>query len=383
MRPVVRASLTLVVLCVLCSCGTSTRDFQYSGTLQAESAQVGSTIGGRVQTVYVSAGQHVRKGQPLVRFEDADQRAALAVALSQQAQALAALADLTAGPRPAEIARAAASEAQALAAFQKVSASQGQIVAQSSAAVRQAAAGVAQAQAAARQAMLDERRVARLHAQGALPSQAADDARSADAQAQAAVAAAQARLASAQAALSQSRTASPQDVIAAQRAYEAAAASRQLVDQGARPDAIRQARAAVAAARANVAAAHSRLDEMLVRSPSDGVVAALDLRPGDLVSPRARVAIIDEFSDPYVRIYLVQPDLARVKVGDTVRVRSDAAPAAVLSGRVEQIDQQAQFTPRDVQTASDRADLTFGAKVRVHDPQRLLHAGTTVSVALP
>ncbi|MDQ6781807.1 MAG: efflux RND transporter periplasmic adaptor subunit, partial [Candidatus Eremiobacteraeota bacterium] len=160
-------------------------------------------------------------------------------------------------------------------------------------------------------------------------------------------------------------------------------ASRQLVEQGARPDAIRQARAAVAAASANVAAARSRQDEMLVRSPSDGVVAALDLRPGDLVGPRAQVAIVNAFSDPYVRVYVVQPDLARIKVGDTLRVRSDAAPGAVLSGRVEQIDQQAQFTPRDVQTASDRADLTFGVKVRVRDPQRRLHGGTTVEVALP
>jgi len=367
----------------VCSCAHSAQGFQYSGTLQSESAQVGSTIGGRVAAVYVTAGQRVKKNQPLVSLEDSDQRAALAAALSQQAQAAAALADLQAGPRPAEVARASATEAQSLATLQKTQDTAGSVADQAGGNVRQAAAGLRQAQAAAMLAQRNDRRIALLHSQGALPAQAADDAHSADLQARAALSAAGARLASAQAAFAQTRASIPQDVSAAQRAYQAATASRQLVQAGARPQQIEQARAALSAAQANVAAARSRLAEMLVRSPADGIVDQLDLRAGDLVSPRAQIATVHEFLDPYLRIYVVQSDLGRLKVGDAVRVRSDALTGADFTGRVEQIDESAQFTPRDVQTAADRADLAFGVKVRVHDPARRLHAGTTAEVALP
>jgi hypothetical protein len=65
-----------------------------------------------------------------------------------------------------------------------------------------------------------------------------------------------------------------------------------------------------------------------------------------------------------------------------VTVRSDAFPKQTFTGRVEAIDSSAQFTPRDVQTAEDRANLVFGVKVRVHDPDHVLRGGTTAAVAL-
>ena len=64
-------------------------------------------------------------------------------------------------------------------------------------------------------------------------------------------------------------------------------------------------------------------------------------------------------------------------------MRSDALAGRVFEGHIETIDARAQFTPRDVQTAEDRAALAFGIKVRIADPDRALRAGTTVDVALP
>jgi HlyD family secretion protein len=94
---------TISVFCgavlLLAACSAS-RGFDYSGTLQAESALVGSTIGGRITSVNVSDGQRVRKGDSIVAFDASTQRAALAAAQSQVAQAAAALADLQAGARP-------------------------------------------------------------------------------------------------------------------------------------------------------------------------------------------------------------------------------------------------------------------------------------------
>lgn len=374
--------LTISAVLLLCASCSSNR-FVYSGTLQPESARVGSTIGGRVVAVNATDGQRVQRGQILVQFDDKDQRAALGVAVSQEAQAAAALADLAAGPRPQEITRARAAEAQAKAQYDKALLASPHELSVARDNVRQAQAALAQAQATNDQATANYERAQRLFSAGAISAQAFDEARAAQANAQAAVVAAKARLGAAIAQLNEARKASlPQDVAAAQQFYASAVASRQLVEAGARPQALAQARAALGAATASVAAAESRLAEMIVRAPTDGIVESLDLLPGDLVGPRAQVAVVREFRDPFVRIYVAQHDLAKVNLGDRVRVRSDALGAQVFDGTIEQIDQDAQFTPRDVQTTQDRADLTYGVKVRVHDPDRKLHGGTTVEVAL-
>lgn len=174
-----------------------------------------------------------------------------------------------------------------------------------------------------------------------------------------------------------------QTVKAAAENAAAAHAELSLVLAGTRPDQLQQARAAAKAADANVAGAAARLDETRVVAPADGVVDGLDLRPGDLVPAGAAVAQVDEFGNPWVRIYVTQSDMQHVKVGAAVRVRSDALAGQSFDGRIETIDARAQFTPRDVQTAEDRADLAFGVKIRIADPGRALRAGTTVDVALP
>jgi len=362
---------TLAVAC--CSCGSG--HFDYSGTLQPESAQVGSTIGGRVTSVRVSDGDRVSTDQIIVTLDGSSQQAALAAAQSQAGQAASALADLVAGPRPQEIARALAAEASAKAVLDKTP--QELRVARDG--EHQARAALAQAQAEANQATLAWQRAARLYEQGAVAAQARDDAKARYLSAQAAVTSSKAALSAAQARLTEALTA---DTAVAEQSYRSAVANRQLVQAGARPDQIAQAQSAVEAARANVAAAQTALREMTVRAPADGVIDALDLHPGDLVGPRAQVAIVREFRDPFVRIYVAQRDMGKIKVGQTVQVRSDALGGAVFQGTVEQIDQDAQFTPRDVQTREDRADLTYGVKVRVHDPDRRLPGGTTVEVAL-
>src|SRR5579872_2242624 len=376
------ASFAVACALLLASCGNRNNAFQYSGTLQAESASVGSTIGGRVTAVRVSAGDRVQRDQVLVQLDGSSERAALAAARAQTAQASAALADLSAGPRPAEVSRAQANEAQAFANLRRAQTAESDVIRAAAANLRQAQAGVRQAQAAAVQAAQNDARITILFREGAVPAQAADDARSADRQARAGVAAARARVVAARAQLAQAAGSSaPQDVNASRASYDAAVASRQLVQEGARAQQIAGAEAALRAAQANVRAARARVDEMTVRAPADGIVEQLDLRPGDLVPPGASVATIDEFLNPFVRIYVTQRDLSRLHVGSQVRVRSESLGGADYGGTVEQIDQSAQFTPRDVQTPEDRAELTFGVKVRVHDPQHQLPPGTTVVVA--
>src|SRR4029077_9541449 len=99
------------------ACSGSHADFPYSGTILRESAALGSTLGGRVVSVAAWSVQRVRAGQVLLTFDDAQQRAALSSAQSRERAAAATLADLIAGPRASDIARADALAAQARAAY--------------------------------------------------------------------------------------------------------------------------------------------------------------------------------------------------------------------------------------------------------------------------
>ena len=368
---------------VLCSCGKQA-DYVYSGTLQSPGAAVGSTVGGRVARVLVADGSSVRAGDVLLRFEDEQQRAALASATARVAQSRAAVADLRAGARPEDLARAAAQVEQQRAQYAAAQSTRPYQSAVARNQVREAQAQLSDARAAASQAHADAARMRSLYATGDVSGQVRDAAVAREAQTNAQVTdrAAAVRAARAQAANTTAVTL-PANAAVALAAYRAAQEQYSSLAAPARPDQVRQAEGAVRAAEADVAAARARLDDTIVRAPSAGVVTALDLRPGDLVAPGASIATIDEAGNPYVRIYVPQEKLGRVAVGARLGARSDALPGTNFDGVVEQVDARAQFTPQNVQTASDRAVLSFGVKVRVHDPQRRLHAGTTVAVAVP
>lgn len=382
--PRLSAVIALSTTFAITSCGSSASDYPYSGTVLRESAAVGSTLGGRVTSVPVAIGARVRAGQVIVTFDDAQQRAAVAAAQAQTRAAEATFEDALAGPRPSDIARADAQAAQAQAELEQLRLSGGPRNASAVAQVRASAAGLAQAQANAGIATRTAQRQRELYARGAVSLQAADSAEAAARAAVAAVASARALLRAAQAQAASVEGADvPQQTQAALEAYAAAAAQAATVRAGTRPDQIQSLRAQALAARANLALAEAKLAECTVRAPGDGIVNSLDLHRGDLVAPGVSVATIDEFLDPYVRIYVRQADLARFRTGVAVRVRSDAEPGKIFNGVVAQVDTSAQFTPRDVQTPEDRADLTFGVKIRIHDPDGALHGGTTASVAVP
>jgi HlyD family secretion protein len=144
-----------------------------------------------------------------------------------------------------------------------------------------------------------------------------------------------------------------------------------------------EARVAVEGAQAQLAAAQAALDEMSIRSPSDGIIESIDLQPGDILPPGATAAVVDTLKDPYVMIYVPQPGLAPFAVGQSLVVSSDALPGETFVGVVEERDRDAQFTPRNVQTADDRATLTFGVKIRIKAAAGRLYNGTTVSISSP
>ena len=377
------ALIVLIAVCAATACSRSDR-FPFSGTVVRDSALVGSTVGGRVTSVRVSAGDSVRAGQVLVTFDDADERAALAAAQAQERQAAANYDDLAAGPLASEISQANAQAAQSLAVYEQALLGTEGRIASARASARSAADAYRQAAAQSVLAEKTAQRQTALYAQGAISAQAADEAVAAYRSARAAAAGARARLQDARAQASVVESADvPEQTNAAAQSYQASLAHAATVRAGARPQTLTAARFALQAAQAQVAAQSARLAQCVVRSPADGTISAIDLRPGDIIAPNVGVATVEERRNPYVRIYVDQADIGRFSLRAKVDVRSDAMTGRTFTGTIEQIDSDAQFTPRDVETPEDRASLTFGVKVRIDDPDGVVRAGTTASVALP
>ncbi|MGR4065667.1 MAG: HlyD family secretion protein [Vulcanimicrobiaceae bacterium] len=338
----------------------------YSGTVQTESVAVGSQIGGRVSEVKVSAGSRVQRGSVILRIDPSMLGAQYDQARAQVQQAAEHLTELQNGNVPADVEKARAQSAQAAAQYR-------QAVAQSAPQSNAAAAAVNEAQAALVLARSNLTRTQSLAATGDVSRQSLDQAGSDYRQAQA-------RVEQAQAAYANTVSAQLPGAVAGSQANALAqSANYQNVVNGPRAEEIAQAKGALNAAQASAAYDRRRLDEAVIVSPASGVVASFNLHPGDLLGPNQQAAIIDTFADPYAYIYASQRDLAALTGGSHVHVVSDAG-GATFDGTVEAFDRTAQFTPQNVETADQRADLVYGVKIRIHDPQHQLLSGTTVTV---
>jgi multidrug resistance efflux pump len=111
-------------------------------------------------------------------------------------------------------------------------------------------------------------------------------------------------------------------------------------------------------------------------------VEVLDVRPGDLIAPNTPIATLVERDQIYVRIYIPETQIGRVQLGQKAEIHVDSFPNQAFAGVVEQINQQAEFLPRNVQTVEERVHQVFGVKVRIDDPSHRVLAGMAADVKL-
>ncbi len=157
----------------------------------------------------------------------------------------------------------------------------------------------------------------------------------------------------------------------------AAAKSRyELLQAGTRPDRISQARA-------QLAELDAELREMTLFAPTDSVLEVLSVKPGDVLAPNQAGATLLLTNHLWVRVYVPEPWLGRIQLGEAVQVRVDSEPDHAFSGTVEQLARAAEFTPRNVQTVDERVKQVFGVKVRLSNPEGKLRAGMSADVYFP
>lgn len=167
---------------------------------------------------------------------------------------------------------------------------------------------------------------------------------------------------------------------AATAAKTAAETYRELA-RGSRVEDVQAAEAALDEAEQRLAFLLRQSQETVVKSPADGVVEALDLRPGDLVAPNQPVARILEPGQLWVRVWVPEPSLGKVHLGQNASITVDSFPGREFSGKVVEIRQQGEYTPRNVQTLKQRMDQVFGVKVAI-DPAAELKPGMAAVVRL-
>jgi len=155
----------------------------------------------------------------------------------------------------------------------------------------------------------------------------------------------------------------------------AAAKSRyDLLLAGTRPEEIDRAKA-------RLAELDSQLREMRIFAPTNCVLEVLSVKIGDVLSPNREVATLLLTDHLWVRVYVPQPWLGHIQLGEKVWVKVDAFPDKDFTGEVEQIGRAAEFTPRNVQTPDERIKQVFGVKVRL--PSSQLRAGMSADVFFP
>jgi HlyD family secretion protein len=136
----------------------------------------------------------------------------------------------------------------------------------------------------------------------------------------------------------------------------------------------------VTQARAQLADVDAQLAEMEVKAPTDSVLEVLSVKVGDVLPANREVATLLLPEHLWVRVYVPEPWLGLIKIGDHVRVRVDSFPGKDFDGVVEQVNRQAEFTPRNVQTVEDRIRQVFGIKVRLPNADDRLRAGMAADV---
>jgi len=329
---------------------------QGSGTVEARNIRVGSEVGGRIDKLLVREGDTVEAGQVLMTFDDKELLATLD-------QARAAAEKSKRGFRPEEIAQARASAMQAKADYElRKNGYRKEDIAAAQADLERAAADETRTR-------LDFQRYDALAKKDLVSKQQRDTA-----EANWKVAAAQKD--NAQHKLDElQRGYRPEEIASAEAHYLQAQAALKMYLRGNRREDVEEAQAALAYDEA-------RFRERQVLAPSAATVEVLDVRPGDLISPNTPVATLLERDQIYVRIYIPETEIYRVHVGQKAQIRVDSAGKEVFDGIVEQINQQAEFLPRNVQTREERVHQVFGVKVRINDTSHRVLAGMAADVKL-
>jgi len=311
-----RITLTLVfpamiaVLTIGCNKQIETGAIRASGHIEATEIRLAAKVGGRLLEAPLEEGNTITTGELVARLETIDAEHQLAQARANAEAADAQLRLLLAGSRAEDLRRA---EDQ-----------------------------MAQAQAELDAARRDLDRLSGLADRGSATEKSRDDA------------------------------ATRKEI--AERAVAAARAQLDKLVAGPRRQEIEVARAQRASAEAMVATVEQQIIDATVFAPTDGVVTTRVAEPGEILPPGATIAVLTDLARPWLTVWIDEPSLSQVILGQQVTVLIDGSDRA-FDGTVSFISPVAEFTPKNVQTPDERAKLVFRVKIQLANPDGTFKPG--------
>ena len=299
-----------------------------TGFVEATEVRISSRVPGRIARVDATEGQRIEAGAAVASLVTTEIDLSIRRAEADRAQAEAQLALLLAGSRIEDIRQGEANVATA--ASEKIA-----------------------AQSELDAAKTDEARFEQLLRNKAGSQKQRDDA-------------------VARRELAEARVAAAED----RRRASVAALTR--LQAGARPEEISAARARVAAVTAQIASLEHDRSETAIVAPSAGVVSSRLVEPGELVASGQALVVIIDLDHAWANAFVEEPIVPTLRIDGEATVTTDAGDA--LPGRISYIASRAEFTPRNVQTASERAKLVYRVKVTVDNSKGVLKPGMPVEI---
>jgi HlyD family secretion protein len=326
-------AVPVLVGAVLSACRSDTPAdrVRVSGHVEATEVQVSAQVGGHLVDLRVAEGDRVAAGDLVAHLDTRDSDLALERARAERQQADAQLRLLRAGSRSEDIRQAAA---QYQAANAEVAAAEADLVA-------------ADADLARFEALLQSNAGSRKQRDDALARRDVTRGR----------------------------------VLAERQRARAAEETLARVRAGARPEEIDAAEAQLAAANAEIATLEKRVADATVTAPSAGIVTEKLAEQGELLAPRTPVVVITDLDHAWADVFVDEPAVPRLRLGQPATLYTDAGGDGI-PGKVTFISPQAEFTPRNVQTAEERSRLVYRVKVSVDNSKGVLKQGMPVEAEL-
>jgi HlyD family secretion protein len=341
-----------------------------SGTIEGTQVDVSARISARIVELPVQEGQRVERGRVIVRLVDDELAAEVRRTEGALVAAQAQLRDLLAGARREEIQEAEARAARAEAQLQDLLAGARRQE------IEQARAALRNTEATREWAERDLRRAQELFAKQLVAAQEVDRARQA-------FEVAAANEVSARERLDMVAVGPREHEVTAARAELRAARERvQLLRAGARPDAVAAARGQVAQAEAAITLARARLADATIAAPIDGIVLRKNLEAGETANPGVAIVTLLHPRELWLRAYVPETDIGRVRVGQPATITVDAYPGRGFPGVISEIASEAEFTPKNVQTKKERVNLVFRVKIAAQNPDGVLKPGMPADAVL-
>lgn len=289
-----------------------------TGTIEVTKADITPKVSGYIRGLTFDVGYAMARGQVALKIDRPDLRAQLLRDTAALEKAKAQLKELENGSRRQEL--------------------------------LEAEAAVQSAQAVSEKSQKDFDRYEALYGSGAISAQQLDAVKSAN------------------------------DV--AYRTLQTAQAKLSLVQEGNRDETIEAQRLEVQRNQAILEATQTEDADTIVYSPADGLILTKNFEDGEYVTAGAPIATLGKMDDCWVKVYVASDELGLIQVGQEVRVRVDSFPDRTFIGKIKEISQNAEYTPRQSITKRERANMVFGVKVKLDNAEGIFKPGMPADVII-